>query len=221
VFTVRGVSLLLGGLITLATTAVVQILIIPWVQRRSRLRERWEADVIKLTTLLKDKLPTSVEVFWLASDGYREKYAAVRSGKDADEVGLAKSLEAATKKWDKTRSVVIRIAQLRLHVARVHHRAETWSSFDLHVSTMLDAVRRQHPVLLRMDDEAGVRKTMHDLSASQFSARLILDRLSATMKPPRQTLKDWQRHREIVRSLRLSNQREARTDEMRAPDAPE
>jgi hypothetical protein len=46
------VNLLLGGLITLAVTAVVQILIIPWVQRRNRLRERWEKDVIEFVNLL-------------------------------------------------------------------------------------------------------------------------------------------------------------------------
>src|SRR5438128_1545755 len=47
---VRRVSVLLGGLITLAVTALVQILIIPWVQTRTRRRDRWEKDVIELET---------------------------------------------------------------------------------------------------------------------------------------------------------------------------
>jgi hypothetical protein len=58
--TVENVNLLLGGLITLAVTAVVQILIIPWVQRRNRRIERWEKDVIELVNLLEVGLPTAL-----------------------------------------------------------------------------------------------------------------------------------------------------------------
>jgi K+ transporter len=55
-------QLLLGGLITLAVTAIVQILVIPWVQVRNRRRERWERDVIELHTLLEQEMSvTAVE----------------------------------------------------------------------------------------------------------------------------------------------------------------
>ena len=52
------VSVLLGGLITLAVTALVQIVIIPWVQVRTRRRDRWEKDVIELDVLIRWELPS-------------------------------------------------------------------------------------------------------------------------------------------------------------------
>jgi hypothetical protein len=51
---------LLGGLITLAVTAFVQIAIIPWVQTRTRRRERWEKHVVELDALLRWELPEAL-----------------------------------------------------------------------------------------------------------------------------------------------------------------
>jgi hypothetical protein len=48
-------SLLIGGLITLIGTILVQILIIPSVQRRTRKRERWERDITELQTLMENE----------------------------------------------------------------------------------------------------------------------------------------------------------------------
>jgi hypothetical protein len=49
-------SRVLGGLIALAVTAVIQSLIIPWVQRRNRRRERWEEDVIEISALIGEQI---------------------------------------------------------------------------------------------------------------------------------------------------------------------
>ncbi len=53
--TVRNV--LIGGLITLIGTILVQILIIPSVQRRTRKRERWERDITELQNLMEVDFP--------------------------------------------------------------------------------------------------------------------------------------------------------------------
>jgi hypothetical protein len=52
-------SLLFGGLITLVVTALVQIIIIPLVQRRNRRLERWEKDMVELDELLHSELPAA------------------------------------------------------------------------------------------------------------------------------------------------------------------
>ncbi|HET8684093.1 MAG TPA: hypothetical protein VFM54_19805, partial [Micromonosporaceae bacterium] len=50
-------NVLVGGLITLIGTILVQILIIPSVQRRTRKRERWERDITELQTLMEADFP--------------------------------------------------------------------------------------------------------------------------------------------------------------------
>jgi len=64
-------QLLLGSLITLAITAVVQIFIIPRVLTRDRRRERWERDVIELHALLRDELPDMIVAARSSAERYR------------------------------------------------------------------------------------------------------------------------------------------------------
>lgn len=45
-------DLLLGGLITLAGSAVVQVVIVPWVTAQRRHRERWEDTIIELLSVV-------------------------------------------------------------------------------------------------------------------------------------------------------------------------
>lgn len=55
-------NVLLGGVITLAATCLVQIFVIPWVQARSRRREKWEKDVAELLVVFEEE--------------FRQRYAA-------------------------------------------------------------------------------------------------------------------------------------------------
>src|SRR5690242_15085616 len=49
-------NVLIGGMITLIVTALVQIFVIPWVQRRTRALERWEKDVVELMSLVNEQM---------------------------------------------------------------------------------------------------------------------------------------------------------------------
>ncbi|QGN47946.1 hypothetical protein GKC29_14540 [Micromonospora sp. WMMC415] len=52
-------TVLVGGLVTLAVTCVVQILVVPWVQGRGRRRERWEKDVTELLVVFEEEVPAA------------------------------------------------------------------------------------------------------------------------------------------------------------------
>ncbi|MFC0100219.1 hypothetical protein ACFFKH_22185 [Micromonospora marina] len=54
-------NLLLGGLITLVVTALVQIFVIPRVQRYNRRVERWEKEITELANLLEEDLPRALK----------------------------------------------------------------------------------------------------------------------------------------------------------------
>ncbi|GAA2611415.1 hypothetical protein GCM10010399_47830 [Dactylosporangium fulvum] len=62
---------LLGGLITLVGTFLVQLYVVPRVQARTRRLERWEKDVIELVALIEEQLPLAVEAYHMASLGPR------------------------------------------------------------------------------------------------------------------------------------------------------
>lgn len=53
-------NLIVGGLITLAGSAVVQVVVVPWVTTRRRHRERWEDSVIELLSVLEVELPIAL-----------------------------------------------------------------------------------------------------------------------------------------------------------------
>jgi len=63
-------SVLIGGLITLVVTLLVQILVVPCVQRRTRKRERWERDITELQTLLEVEFPRNVRALRRAVVSY-------------------------------------------------------------------------------------------------------------------------------------------------------
>jgi hypothetical protein len=49
--------LVLGAVLTLISTFLVQSVVVPWTQARTRRRERWEKDVYELANLLEEQLP--------------------------------------------------------------------------------------------------------------------------------------------------------------------
>src|SRR3954470_1624710 len=88
-------QVLLGGLVTLAVTAVVQILIIPWVQRRNRRRERWERDVIELETLLHHELRGAIDDAERAAQDYRGKLLRPEQELRVEAEGVKPAAEAS------------------------------------------------------------------------------------------------------------------------------
>lgn len=60
-------SLLLGSVLTLLATVLVQAFLVPWVQARTRRIERWETSVIELSILMEEALPRAVAEFLTAA----------------------------------------------------------------------------------------------------------------------------------------------------------
>ena len=198
-------QLVLGGLITLSVTAIVQILIIPWVQRRARIRERWEQDMLELSTLLKDEMTSRVNDLLVFLSNYVEVNGISAPHDEAHYLELARARKAVTRTWDKTHALFLRIRRLSLKVARMHPRAEVWSALDSHLSGMNRALHGLDLQIFPTIKEATLTQNSENLSTNHLMARLIVDRTNANMKPPRETIKDRRRHRQIVRSLHSQN----------------
>ena len=58
--TLRLFLVVVGGVVTLAGGVVLQVVIVPEVQARSRRRERWEDDLAELWSLLDEQVPRAV-----------------------------------------------------------------------------------------------------------------------------------------------------------------
>lgn len=110
--------MLLGGLITLAVTALVQIVIIPWVQVHTRRRERWEKDVIELDTLLRWEFPRLLaDAKWRGQE--------VRSLGKYDEAS-SPEFEAAEKAADKLFDQARRVRVLENRVRLERRKSGFW-----------------------------------------------------------------------------------------------
>ena len=125
------VGVLLGGLITLAVTALVQIVIIPWVQARTRRRERWEKDVIELQTQLSFDLPGALGEAKIRGD-------RVRSLGMPDET--SPDFEAAEKCTDDLLAQVHRLRILENRVRLERRQAIFWLRFGSRVGDVGMAV---------------------------------------------------------------------------------
>src|SRR5687767_10334618 len=64
------VQLFIGGMITLTVTAIVQIFVIPMVQRRTRRLERWEEDLVELATMHDEEMGAPLDRHSGAVIGY-------------------------------------------------------------------------------------------------------------------------------------------------------
>jgi hypothetical protein len=69
---------LVGALSGLATAVVVQLLLVPWRDARTRKKERWETAVLELQSLVEEQLPRAVAEFRSAAD--LERYIRARAG---------------------------------------------------------------------------------------------------------------------------------------------
>lgn len=174
-------SLLLGGLITLAVTAVVQILIIPWVQRRNRIRERWEKDVIELLTLLDEELGEPVS---------RVRYEIQRLS-DA-RPGPAEEVETlrgdAIRAWEVLDALTTRMTNLTFRVIRVNRTAPDWSHLvgDTVEISRAAAQLNPRPWGRGFDtDREAARAALSAINDHSSNAARLLQRVGVSMSPPR------------------------------------
>ena len=177
-------QLLLGGLITLAGTALVQIFIIPWVQTRNRRRERWERDVIDLETLLHDELPQVIAAAQASAQRYLREF---RNAQPAQRISgamaqlQAAAMEDARDLLDLVRSVKSLEKRLRL----LNRRARFWATLQRNLLVLTDQMANAAHAYERtgQDDETD-RQVWRELRKSLDNATQTLELVSIPMKPP-------------------------------------
>jgi hypothetical protein len=177
-------QLLLGGLITLAGTAIVQILIIPWVQTRNRRRERWEHDVIELETLLHDELPDAIAAAQASAQRYLREF---RNAHPAQRISgaMAKlettAMEDAHDLLDLVRSVSLLEKRVRL----LNRRAPLWTTLQHDLVVLTDQMASASNAYQRtgQDDETH-RQAWRGLQKALDKAVQTLELVAVPMKPP-------------------------------------
>jgi len=165
----EGVQLLLGGLITLAVTAVVQIFVIPWVQHRNRRRERWENDILELHSLLKDEMPHADYALMIAAcDYWSALFDIDPRGKSASNDERQHSLGEAMTAWESQQSLLWRAMILTRKVQLVHTHAPAWHSFKEKINGLANGMALLDPTagrsaLYRKDPYAPIDYGAHPL----------------------------------------------------------
>jgi len=157
VITVRAVKtlgpLLLGGLITLLGTVIVQVFVIPTVQRRMKRVERWQSRYDELTTFVEDDLGRAVERMDQAGRHTRALRESLRrhpafqlspSGEAGDEVvaGAVAEIteEAETEERSARHALNDEIDRLRIRVRRLR-RAGPSPSYYCNADWSVDRFR--------------------------------------------------------------------------------
>jgi hypothetical protein len=207
-------QVLLGGLITLAITAVVQIVIIPWVQRRSRARERWEKDVLEMESLLQDELPSVLRAMGEAGGNFRnELWGEPDDDSHSDDV--QHMLDYATSIWNELKPMRSRFLVLRRRLLLIHPYAPSWKPFSDNIDGLVAGIDWLNPVpgfssLYREDahtrkellvflygvDNIGesdanadlVAKVQHRAAQHGGQAYELMREIGFTMKPPKQSV---------------------------------
>jgi hypothetical protein len=197
------VNLLLGGLITLAVTALVQVIVIPRVQQRNRRIERWEDDLIELANIINEEMPPA---YWRASGAVVRFYDArcVDPG-NRDDIELRRASEALDREAKKVWELTMRTHRLLRRVRLVRRDSPYWDllSKALHSMTaeLAQALSSQHGLDRESMDEALLRNEQ-SYGAAIKHARDTLDMVAVSMRPPSSRVQ-WNARRRAS-ELRLS-----------------
>jgi hypothetical protein len=177
-------QLLLGGLITLAGTAVVQIFIIPWVQTRNRRRERWESDVIELETLLHGELPAAIAAAQASAQRYLREF---RNADPAQRISgpMARLETVATEDARDLLDLVRSVSLLEKRVRLLNRRAPFWITLQRNLVVLTDQMASASNAYQRtaQDDETD-RQVWRGLQKALDKAVQTLELVAVPMKPP-------------------------------------
>jgi hypothetical protein len=188
------VSLLLGGLITLAVTAFVQIMIIPRVQQRNRRIERWEEDVVEIDQLLNEEIPM---ILGRATEATYNLYAARHGetppGSEREEVVRIAS-EAHSRARKKLRKPISRASVLVRRARLVNRTSPYWTELSLNMSVLA-----RQSVHATWNKYTHNREEIYDLiiGAEREAERALedvrktLEVITLPMKPPSGRVARW------------------------------
>jgi hypothetical protein len=212
------VQILLGGLITLAGTALIQMLIIPWVQRRTRHLERWERDVIELLGLINEELPSRLQPFKFAIRHWVwARRSQARSGvyNIPDPVAgpsredLLRTAEAeAGKSWAASFNLTTRMIMLTRRLMLVNRRAPYWPSLFNAIIRLEAALKALNPNPWgKADkfDDAALESAFAEMDAAHDVLSHVIEKIASPVKPPRTypTQRVRRRLKQLLRGSRI------------------
>ncbi|MEU4237917.1 hypothetical protein [Actinoplanes sp. NPDC026619] len=202
-------NLLLGGLITLAVTALVQIMIIPWVQQRNRRMERWEDDLNELTNILREEIPPA---YFKATVAVSQFYTLRREDpSDQHEDALARTSAAFDRDRDELWRHVVRANLLKRRIRLVRRDSPYWPELCDAISKVSRTVAKTtfreytqdrseiYDVLLRNEQDHG---------EAMKQARDLIDLIAIPMRPPPGRVARWaERHLPLARRSRSEDRK--------------
>ncbi|WP_406051306.1 hypothetical protein [Kribbella sp. NBC_00889] len=126
------IPVLVGAVLTLTATVLVQVVVVPWVQARTCRVERWETSVVELVSLLEEELPRAVSDCRSAAEA-ELTYRSLQDVADFDQNRVRESLQQALNSRREVNEVVgqrrRRMKVLVNRVTRVRRRAPMWRTF--------------------------------------------------------------------------------------------
>ncbi|MEV0898366.1 hypothetical protein [Actinoplanes sp. NPDC049802] len=175
-------NVLLGGLITLAVTALVQILIIPWVQRRTRRLERWEKDMVELATLLHEELPQAV------SDAYQTAvlHFSVKDSELHEEEFRKEMSDQHNAAIIELHKLTTRMHLLNRRVRLMKPNAPVWSAVTARIQHLDKTIRPVYALHIPKSENriADINSQWEEIRKDLVTAQERLDSIAIPMKPP-------------------------------------
>ena len=180
-------NVLLGGLITLAGTALVQILVIPQVQRRTRALERWEDNFTDLVTVVNEELLIGLNRL---RDTYRIVIATrERDGLAAEDLQaeVTRALETARSAFNENFDLTVKAYRLLIRCSQVNSSAPYWSELTARLKEVSVELGSLDPDRLgyhtRNDDYDRDWNSL--ISGSRRRLALLLEQQLTPLRPPR------------------------------------
>lgn len=184
------VEVILGGVVTLAATFLIQVFVIPQVQARIRNRERWETDIIELLALVEEEIPRAHSL--MRSGGYALRYMSEWTRRDdVDRERLEEMIASTTSEFRRARELgdelIARLSRLERRIRRINSDAPHWRRLALArmslTIALFDVERDALPGEKLLEDqewESAWRKVRDAREELTKSVRTVAD----PMKPP-------------------------------------
>lgn len=179
-------KVLLGGLITLAITALFQIFVNPWMLRRTRRIERWEDNVADLITLVNEEWPEKLSMLKGHQDILRAmRRRATESSEDVSQ-DVARAQVATRAAYVEAHDQTTRMYMLVRRCTSINPTAPYWTQTINKLQAAIAALRTLSPdtadVPLSGPDQwqlwDQIYRAQDDLSAH-------LEKIAMQLKPPR------------------------------------
>ncbi|AGL20945.1 hypothetical protein L083_7435 [Actinoplanes sp. N902-109] len=173
-------------------TALVQILIIPWVQRRNRRMERWEDDLIELSNLVREEIPPA---YWKVTESVHAFYSLRREEPaDQHEEALTRTAEAFDRDRDELLRHVQRANLLKRRIRLVRRDSPYWPELCDSI-TKIGRTAAQTTFRSYTQDRSEIYDLLlhneQEHGKAMRRAQDVLDVIAIPMKPPPGRVARW------------------------------